>query len=133
MAKIDFAHTFGQQPAGKNGRQSREDLPKAEFWLNIGYVSNVKDDEGNDKFISLPMGIPLDTQELLPTNSRNVDYAQMQAARNNLHEQIMKIAAQLQPGDETHLNLVVQLRRVNEEAPAVDPANNPYAVGLNLA
>lgn len=128
---IEFNKTFGDK--SNTGKGSKADLPKAQFWLNIGYPVELDTPEGTEhRFVSLPMGIPLDTQEPLPTNSRNVSYAQFSAARNDLHSQIMAVAAQLEPGEEKELNLVIQLRRVNEEQADVSPDNNPMVRKLNL-
>lgn len=139
---VDFTRTFG---AGSQSNQAgssndRSQAPKAKIWLNIGYVAeNIPTADGNgveDRFVSLPVGIPLDTMEKLPTNSRNQAYAQFQAARNDLYDQIMAAASQLQPGEDIVIGsqvatggLCIQVRRVNDEraeAPAVDDSN-PFA------
>jgi hypothetical protein len=127
---VNFEKTFGAtaKPADK------KDLPKANFWLNIGYSVTVDTDQGTEeRFVSLPMGIPVDTQELLPTNSRNQDWAAFSAARNNLLEQITEYGKTLKPGEDAILNLQIQLRRVNEEAPAATADNNPFVRKLALA
>lgn len=129
---IDFNKTFGTNNVAA-GKGSKADLPKAKFWLNIGYAVDVDTDQGVEhRFVSLPMGIPLDTQEALPTNSRNQDYAAFSAARNDLHEQIMAVAQGLAAGEERILNLQIQLRRVNDEAPSVSAENNQFARKLVL-
>lgn len=127
---IDFTpKTFGKT---NNAATPAADRPKAELWLNIGYPSDVQDDDGNNLFISLPQGIPLDTQDHLKTNSRNSDFAQFQAARNDLLDQLIAHAQNLKPGESSVINLQVQLRRVNEEAPPVDPNNNAFAKKLSF-
>jgi len=126
---IDFTpKTFGKTETAAPAA----DRPKAEYWLNLGYASDVKDDEGNNLFISLPQGIPLDTQDHLKTNSRNTDFAQFQAARNDLLDQLIAHAQNLQPGESSVINLQVQLRRVNEEAAPIDPANNSFTKKLSF-
>ena len=89
------------------------------------------------RFVSLPVGIPLDTMEPLPTNSRNADFAAFQAARNNLHDQFMAVAAKLQPGEEKIIGLgdsglALQIRRVNEEAAPIAAGNNPFVAALSF-
>ena len=127
---LNFEHTFGKPQANNS---SKDDRPKAQFWLNIGYPVTVKTESGEEqRFVSLPTGIPLDTQEPLATNSRNAEFAAFQAARNNLHEQIMAAAQALQPGEEKILNLQIQLRRVNEESVAVDSSKNQFIKPLAL-
>ncbi len=116
---------------------SRSDLPKATSWLNFGYTVEIAD--GETRFVSLPVGIPLDTMEPLTINSRNTEFAQFQAARNDVLTQIKEVAASMKPGEERIIcvdassGLAVQLRRVNDAAPvpAAD-ASNPYAVKLAI-
>lgn len=110
------------------------DRPKAEYWLNIGYQSDVPDDNGDAMFVSLPQGIPLDTQEHLKTNSSNNKYAAFQSARNDLVDQLVAHAqASLAPGESTTVQLTVQIRRVKEEAAPINPENNPFAKQLSFA
>lgn len=138
---VDFGRTFG---AGSNSStttnsSNRGDQPKAKIWLNIGYVAEgVPTGEGDkveDRFVSLPVGIPLDTMEKLPTNSRNQAYAQFQAARNSLYDQIIQAASQLQPGEDVIIGnsagLCIQIRRVNDEREnIVADDSNPFAKQL---
>lgn len=131
---LNFAKTFGNPtPSTAATGKAQDDRPKAQFWLNIGYLAN-HNVEGEDKprFISLPTGIPLDTMETLPTNSRNATYAQQQAARNNLMEQLLKAAGELQAGESKIVNLQIELRRVNEDAGPVDTTASPFAMELVL-
>lgn len=120
---LNFAPTPAQ--FGKSSAPAASDKPKAEFWINLGYTSEHLDDKGEPYFISLPQGIPLDTQEQLPTNSRNDQFAAFSAARNDLHDQLLAHAANLQPGEATTVKLEVQIRRVNAPAAPIDPTNNP--------
>lgn len=124
-----FARTFGAAKPVANG-----DKPKAQFWLNLGYAVTIQGEHGpEDRFVSLASGIPLDGQEVLPTTSRNVAFAQLNAARNDLHDQLMELAAQLAPGEDRIVQLEVQLRRVNEDvAVSVAPEQNQFARKLTL-
>ena len=132
---LNFEHTFGKPQATNS---SKDDRPKAQFWLNIGYPVTVKNGEGEEqRFVSLPTGIPLDTMEALATNSRNAEFAAFQAARNNLHDQFMAVASQLQPGEEKIIGLgdsglALQIRRVNEEAAPIAAGNNPFVTALSF-
>lgn len=110
------------------------DRPKAEYWLNIGYQSDVLDDNEQPMFVSLPQGIPLDTQEHLKTNSSNNKYAAFQSSRNDLVDQLVAHAqANLQPGESTTVQLTVQIRRVKDEAAPINPAENPFSKKLSFA
>jgi hypothetical protein len=133
---IDFTKTFGTNNTSTKSSapaaNSHSDKPKAAFWLNVGYDSGVTDEEGESRFVSLPVGIPLDTQDKLPTNSRNKDFAAFQAARNDLLDQLMELAHSMEPGEERILNLQLQLRRVNDVAPEASLSDNKFARKLSL-
>lgn len=128
---LDFTPTkFGQQ-AQASAKQ--DDRPKAEVWINVGYTNDAMlDDQGQPYFVSLAQGIPLDTIEPLPTNSRNDKYAAFSDARNNLQEQLAQYAEQLQPGESRTIQLEVQIRRVNAPAAPIDSENNPLIRKLNF-
>jgi len=135
---IDFQKTFGARSGNVPGQQ--DDRPKAQLWLNIGYLSDVvEEDTGERRFVSLPTGIPLDTQEHLPTNSRNRDFAAFQSARNDLLEQVVAVGKVLEPGEskiiclDERTGLAIQIRRVNGEQEAIEPKDNQYVQKLNLA
>jgi len=123
MAIKDFAatKTFGKSAS------TVEDKPKAKFWLNLGYTAQGED--GEDKFVSLPTGIPLDTQEPLDVKKiNNDDFRQLRSAQNNLLEELIAYAeSTLQPGQETVIQLQVQLRRVKEDAEPIPASENKYA------
>jgi hypothetical protein len=118
---IEFSKTFGAgaptsgAAANTSGAGSRSDAPKAKIWLNVGYVAEGAGENGEDRFVSLPVGIPLDTQDRVQTNTRNADYNDFQAARNDLLDQLLAVATGLEPGEDAVLNLQIQMRRVSEE------------------
>jgi hypothetical protein len=123
-----FTKTFGAKAPAAAGNK-----PKAQYWLNVGYSVDVQTEAGvEQRFVSLPTGIPLDTQEVLPTNSSNVDFAQFQAARNDLHDQIMALAGDLEPGEERTLKLEIQLRRVKVDKPVEMGESNVFVRKLSL-
>lgn len=141
---IDFNAVFGAktptntnatgQKTGKDGKP----LVPANFWLNVGFSTEVEVEGVREtRFVSLPVGIPLDNQERLATNSRNQVFAAFQAARNNLLDQVLEVCKTLQPGEEKVIGeasgLQIQVRRINAEVEAVAPELNPFAKKLNLA
>jgi hypothetical protein len=125
---------------------SKRDLPQANIWLNFGYTVMLtsRDAEGNEateeRFVAIPVGIPLDTMEPIQIKTRSAEFAQFQAAQNDLLAQLKELGTQLQPGEarivalDPNTGLSVQMRRINGpvEAPAAD-ANNPFVAKLNLA
>lgn len=132
---INFERTFGKPsaPAAGNSKVGKDDRPKAKFWINVGYDSGVPDEvNGGTKFVSLPVGIPLDNQERLPTNMRNQEHAAFQSARNSLMDQIIAAAEQLAPGEERLLDLQIQLRRVNDETAEIPADQNQFLKALKF-
>lgn len=127
MAIESFAKTFGKTSASNSASESK---PKAQFWLNIGYVANEGTED--EKFISLPTGIPLDTQEHLPTNSSNADFRALRCAQNDLLDQLLDFAKDLEPGAEGIIQLQVQLRRVKAPEADIPADENKYARTLSF-
>lgn len=122
---------FGAAPQPVVAVKASSDKVQAEYWLNIGYLSNVKDEDGTYRFVSLSVGIPLDTAPVLDTSSRNESYSFFQQARNQLRDEILKEAAKLAPGEDVIFDaapngLAMQVRRVGAPAPAATGVN-PFA------
>ena len=129
---IDFkpTNTFG---ANKTERTSTSEKVKAQYWLNFGYVAeHAIEGEDKPRFISLPMGIPLDITDKKQIRGRNAIHNNFVAAQNDLLDQLLQAASALKPGDdyiiEAEQGFAVQVRRVdsNIEAPATDETN-PFA------
>ena len=135
---IDFSKTFGKNNAGAD-KPSKDDRPKAQLWLNIGYVSDAIDPEtGERRFVAMPTGIPLDTQERLDTKMRNREFAAFQAARNDVLDQCIAVGEKLEPGQskiiafDNDRNLGVELRRVGNAATPHEEDDNaplPFSFG----
>lgn len=128
----------GSRPAfpfatGASGAQ-QEDRPKTKVWLNIGYTVEVpvgEDGATETRFISLPVGIPVDTTEGVATNSSNDMFRMMQEARNDLLEELQATAEELEAGEERIIGeaggLQLQLRRVADEQKATPKGKNPFS------
>ena len=130
-----------QAAFGSKKTEVKEDKPKTQLWLNIGYIAKVKDqDTGEeiDKFVSLPLGLPVDTQERLKTNSSNEVWGMFQSARNDLLDQLIELGKTLKPGEEKILTmgdngLGIQMRRIMEEQAPVKPDANAFGKKLAFA
>lgn len=118
--------TFGQAPTAAGAKEKQ---PAAKLWLNVGYYVQYPVEGGGteQRLVSLPVGIPVDTQKHVKSGSSNVVYSKFQDARNNLLDQIIAAGEALEPGASQTLNLVIELRKPKDEvAPDVDPASNEF-------
>lgn len=115
---------------------SRKDLPKAKFWLNIGYTASTVvnnpetgEPEQVDRFVSLPVGLAIDTMSPLALgNTSNADWNAFQTARNDLLDQVQNKAMELKAGEECIVKgICIQLRRVAEAVAPVLPTDNQYS------
>lgn len=123
-----FAQRFAglvPQQAPVSAPQGKGDKPETKLWLNVGYNSGVKDEHGEEVFISLPYGLGLDTMQRVDERSRNVQFSQIQQAKNALLDQLLKICEDLKPGETAEVPLTLQVRRVNEAVPVT--GENPFA------
>ena len=109
-----------------------KDLPKSQFWMNVGFVAEGAGAEGEDVFVSLPYGLPLDSMEHVNTKSKNADYTALQQARNGLLDQVKEAAAALQPGESMTVQLEVQIRRIEEEVAEEPTTDNKFMRSLKL-
>jgi hypothetical protein len=103
--------------------ESREPLPKADVWMNVGYEAEDVNSDGETvtRFIGTPLGIAIDTQSPIDTsNTRSPDLAKVQTYQNQLLADLQAEANSLAPGEERIVNLQVQMRRV--KAPVSAPA-----------
>jgi hypothetical protein len=134
---IDF-NALNKNNANARSATPAADRPKAGVWVNIGYSVKVDVVENGavvgqeDRFVSLPVGIPLDTTAPIPLKGSNEGYNAFVTARNDLMEQLMEFAKTLKPGEDKMVDLQVQVRRVDEPAAPVAAANNPFAKKLSF-
>lgn len=130
------------QPAGAQRRRSyannngngygRADEPETEFWVNIGLPANgIVEGEDAPRFISLPMGLPLDTMKPAKVTGNDETYRQLQTMKNRLWEEVMNAAARLQPGQEMDLPLQARIRRIKPKTP-VQTAGSPLSFTLAI-
>jgi hypothetical protein len=119
-----FGSRFAQQQAGRSqdGAASAPVRKPSEFWINVGLPTGVSDDKFS--FLSLPLGIPLDTMNPVELRGTNQEFLEFRAAQNHLLEQVLKAAKNLRPGESTELNLMVQLRRISGDP--VAPTTNRF-------
>lgn len=119
MATLKFG---SKAPAAKTAIV--EEKVKSQLWVNVGYSIEV---DGVNVFVSIPMGIPVDSIKELPTNTRNAEFNLLNQARNQLLADITAGSEDLEAGESHVLELEVQLRRIDKE---VDPlpagSSNPF-------
>jgi hypothetical protein len=120
MATLKFG---AKAPAAKT-TTIVEDKPKSQLWINVGYSVEVN---GEQVFVSIPMGIPVDSIKELPTNTRNSEYNLLNQARNQLLADITAASEDLESGESHVLELEVQLRRIDKEPdPLPSGSTNPF-------
>lgn len=104
----------------------KDDKPDAMIWVNVGFTTT-DPETGEDIFIGLPMGIPLDTMKVRSPGSSKVMQAKVA-----LREMLMKLATGFAPGEEHIIeDLQVQMRRVSEREDA--SADNNDLIGAMSA
>ena len=86
----------------------------AKVWLNIGFVSDFKDENGKNVFISLPKGIALDTMPDVKVGNKDSDYNSILSTKNELKAMLLKAAESMAPGERQVINLSVELYKVAE-------------------
>lgn len=98
-------------------------LPESKLWLNFGYTKN-------NKFISLPLGLAIDTMEPQVARGQNVEFNKQVAAQNGLLKALQDAGFKLEPGETQTIVLECQLRRVNEKMEIADE-DNEFAIDFS--
>lgn len=115
----------------KRAITNNDERVNAKVWLNIGFVSEFKDEDGKNIFISLPKGIALDTMADVKVGNKDSDYNNILQTKNDLKAMLLKAAEGMQPGERQVINLQVEIYKVAEP---VERADNSDKSGLsNLA
>lgn len=124
-----MAITFpGAAVATNSNATTKDDRPKAQLWLNIGYDSNEVDEDGKPIFIS-PIGVPVDTHKRREPSGKSSKYNDMISAGNELLDFLEKAGFELEPGEATKVNLQIELRRT-AEAVVSTRNENPHVIDL---
>lgn len=108
------------------------DRPKAQLWLNYGYVI-----DGSDRYVNLPMGVPVDTMTELDVKGSNPEWIAQRQAQNDLMQQMQALGMRLEPGEDRvvteqrigNVTFQVRLRRAKEENALV--ASNDLSINLS--
>jgi hypothetical protein len=118
-----FGNRFGQRPQEAAPAAQRK---PSEFWINVGLPTGISEDKFS--FLSLPLGIPLDTMNPVELRGSNQEFLEFRAAQNALLDKVLKAAKDLKPGEAVELGLMVQLRRILGEPTA--PSSNRFLAAL---
>lgn len=114
---IQKANASAQAMATAQTNQA-ERIP-ATIYANIGYWDVIN---GEDVFISLPIGLGVDTMRPAKITGRNEGYRELVRRKNRLLELLLGAAEQLEPGEEQVIaELQVQVRKI----PADDSTEHP--------
>lgn len=105
----------------RTAKPAAQDRPAAKVWLNVGYMAG-------DRFVTLPVGIPIDTMEAVPVRGQNDEWLEFQTARNDLLKALQEGSDQLEAGEEREIHLVVKLRKNNDEKKVV--GTNQFSTDL---
>ncbi len=109
MSIIDTLKASNNTASTNNTRTTAkgdEERRQSKLWVNLGYKN------ADGKFVNLPVGIPIDTMELLAVRGQSEDWVKLTHERNMLIKQLQAIGDDMEPGQEQMLPLEVQLRRV---------------------
>lgn len=103
--KTSSNSTLGQRIAEQAGLQisspvdQNQDRPRNVNWLNIGVQIPVKDDQGNDMIVTLPLGVAIDSMKVTNVNGESItNGAVALRARNALIKHLQQMFADMPEG-----------------------------------
>ena len=122
---VDAAKAAGTTTGAKEERKATQ------FWVNVGITLKGAGENGADLFVSLPMGIALDDIKPVNVRGNNVNYVQLQQAKNALLNATQTAAAKLAPGERMPLpEFSVEIARVSAPDQVGDTQSNPLLGAL---
>ena len=97
-------------------QNTETEFSPAELWINVGfYVENPQ--TGEEQFVSLARGIPLDSIEEDVVTRPDTDYGQMLLARNQILRDLKEAGMKLEKGSSRKLPMLqAELRRKRDAA-----------------
>ena len=132
MATVNSSNLF-RPTAAPAAAPAAEDRPKSMLWANIGYYTPMVNAEGvtENVFISVPVGIPLDTMKPVSVPRPEGFFKDLRSAQNQLLTGLQEMISQIPAGDNAVIpELQVQIVHVND-APIVE-SNNIVAPKFSL-
>ena len=108
-------------PAQTAAPTTGTDRVKAKVWLNLGVTLPMQQEDGSmvDTFISIPVGVPLDTMEPMVARGNNVENNQKVEIGNMFMEHLQQWAdSDVAEGESVPLTVEVQARRVKAQGTA---------------
>ena len=114
--------------ASGNAKPARE---SSKIWLNVGITLAGAGEDGEDLFVSLPVGIPLDDMKPQQIRGSKESWVQLAQTKNALLEAVQKAGSQLEAGERQILSeLSVEVYRKAEPAQEGTVETNPLLGAL---
>lgn len=111
------------------GKSSKEDFVPSLTWVNVGYYTTVTNDEGIEEevFVSLPVGIPMDSVKTLPTDTRSNFLNELNQAKNDLTKQLKAVFDEMESGSSKKTTaLSIQLFKAEERLDRPETETNRF-------
>lgn len=109
---------FGAPSYGKPRKETK-------LWLNPGYRAKGE----AERFVSVPLGLGVDTMEFIEPKGSNQDWLNFVEARNQLLANLQAIGDAMEPGQEVPIYLELRLHKAAEKKKPSEQADNPYLRG----
>jgi len=121
---------FGNLPSAP----AAGDRPKAQLYLRTGYTVT-----GDDRFVNLPFGLPIDTMNELDVKGQKPEWIALRQGQNAYLRQMIALGLKLAPGEDRlimsqpmgNITMQVRLYRVKAENEAVASVENELTIDLD--
>lgn len=127
-----LAALLGGAAAAAAPAEAAPERAKSKVWLNVGVtIPGQVDEQGNPLFVSLPIGIAIDTMKPMNARGNNKKWNELVGAKNWLLDQVQKAGVSLEPG--THLdlsNLTCRLQHTTEQTEGTSGDDNGLITAL---
>ena len=116
-------------PATGNS-EGKPDRKPSQIWVNVGASLQGVGQDGEDLFVSLPSGIPLDDMKPVKVTGSTPNSIQLKQVKNSLLSELQKLGASMEPGERRVVPLSVEIYRVAQPSQTGTADSNPLLAAL---
>lgn len=128
LAKGTAAATSNKPATGNS--EGKPDRKPSQIWVNVGATLEGAGQDGENLFVSLPSGIPLDDMRPVKVTGSNQHSIQLKQVKNALLDELQKLGASMEPGERRVVPLSVEIYRVANPAQIGTSDTNPLMAAL---
>jgi hypothetical protein len=131
IARATKGETTPAAAAATNTASAAPVRAPSQVWLNVGVTIPGAGQDGEDLFVSLPVGLAMDDMKPVKITGTNSNSIQLKQVKNLLLDELQRAGQALKPGERRAIpTLSVELYRIGQPDQEGTAENNPLIKAL---